>query len=98
MEMTADLMEIALCREISTRIQKLRKESNLKLDDEVLSCVFTDDQSTMNAISSRKSTIEQMLRRPIQTSDVVETESKKLIASQEYEIHESTVTVKFYAM
>lgn len=67
---TEELMERALIREIVTKIQKLRKEEGLQVDDEVITRVTGKSDAVKRILETKRGLIEDILRRRINDREV----------------------------
>lgn len=58
-----ELQKMATCREVTSRIQKLCKEANLKPDDPVQLVLSTENNSLANVLMEKQVYVDGLLRR-----------------------------------
>jgi len=92
-----DLDMLATCRTISNIVQKLRKEAQLRQDDEVSmwASVVPLPKSTgklSKALADKHSEIERLLRRPLLDSKMLQG-NETVVKKQEFEIEQEVLVV-----
>ena len=60
-----DLIQTALAREISNKVQKLRKSIGLNMNDNIAVYLSSEDPKTHSVISERQEYIESIVKKPV---------------------------------
>lgn len=96
-ELYADLAEEALGREIINRVQRLRKKAGLQPTDDIKMeyRVLSDPDKIglESAFSSQSTTIEKVLRRPVEQQSATAVE-EDIISQEEQEIQKATFMLR----
>jgi isoleucyl-tRNA synthetase len=83
-----DLIKTAVAREISNKVQKLRKAIGLNMTDAIEVSIFSNDEKTDTILAEKKEYIQSIVKKPVHVSGSAPQVSFELIKDHSEELTE----------